>query len=240
MIMLCQIRTALFVFAVAFFALFASDEAFSQGQAPEKLSGAQLKQWQAKENALKADLSVCLEHCGGNKDCEAGCKKAFDARLSAAYRSLAGTIPAPPPQDIARHPSCPFCGMDREKFKHSRMVIVFEDGTESGTCSIHCAALELAINIDKSPSGIWVGDYETGELIDTEAAFWVIGGGKPGVMTRRAKWAFKEKDGAERFINSHGGREATIDEAFKASFEDMYADTKMIIERRKMKRGLKK
>jgi hypothetical protein len=37
-------------------------------------------------------------------------------------------------------------------------------------------------------------------------------------------------------VAEHGGRLATFDEAMKAAYESMYADTTMIRERRKMKR----
>jgi nitrous oxide reductase accessory protein NosL len=116
------------------------------------------------------------------------------------------------------------------------MLIVYDDGTEVGACSLHCAAIDLAINIDKSPKTIYVGDFNTKKLIDAEQAFWVIGGNKPGVMTKRAKWAFEKKADAEAFIAKEGGTIANLDQAIKASYEDIYTDTRMIRERRKMKR----
>jgi nitrous oxide reductase accessory protein NosL len=130
--------------------------------------------------------------------------------------------------------ACPFCGMEKEKFGYSWMVIEYDDAKKQGFCSIHCAALDLALNIDKTPAKIQVGDYKTKKLIDAEKALWVIGGNKPGVMTKRAKWAFENKSDAEAFIKENGGTAATLDEAMKAAYEDMYADTKMIREKRKM------
>jgi copper chaperone NosL len=112
--------------------------------------------------------------------------------------------------------------------------VTYEDGLSIGTCSLHCTAIELALNIDKTPRSIEVADFKTKKLIDAEKAFWVIGGNKPGVMTKRAKWAFESKDDAEAFIKENGGKLASFDEAIKASYEDMYADTKMIREKRKM------
>ncbi|HTG01651.1 MAG TPA: nitrous oxide reductase accessory protein NosL [Nitrospirota bacterium] len=138
--------------------------------------------------------------------------------------------------DIQQTPSCKYCGMDREKFGHSRMLIVYEDGTEVGTCSLHCTAVELALSIDKTPKIIMVGDQGTRKLIDAEKAVWVIGGSKPGVMTKRAKWAFENKVDAEAFIKANTGTLASFDEAIKASYEDMYQDTKMIRDKRKMKK----
>jgi nitrous oxide reductase accessory protein NosL len=128
---------------------------------------------------------------------------------------------------------CAYCGMDRDKFAHSRMLIEYEEGSVEGTCSIHCAAIDLALNIEKIPKAIMVGDYGTKKLIDAEKAFWGIGGNKMGVMTKRAKWAFEKKEDAEKFVKENGGKVSTFDEAMMAAYEDMYADTKMIRERRK-------
>ena len=32
-------------------------------------------------------------------------------------------------EDIKQYPSCKYCGMDREKFAHSRVLIEYDDGT---------------------------------------------------------------------------------------------------------------
>jgi nitrous oxide reductase accessory protein NosL len=138
--------------------------------------------------------------------------------------------------DVKTSPSCKYCGMDREKFGHSRMLITYDDGSSLGTCSLHCVATELASAIDKTPVSIQVADYGTRELIDAETAVWVLGGDKSGVMTARAKWAFAGRPAAEAFVKENGGTIVTFDESIKASYEDMYKDTKMIRERRKMKR----
>jgi hypothetical protein len=138
--------------------------------------------------------------------------------------------------DVKKYPSCKYCGMDREKFSHSRILIEYDDGTTEGLCSLHCAAIDLAIHIDKTPKNIGVGDYGSKKLIDAEKASWIIGGSKMGVMTKKAKWAFEKKEDAERFRTESGGDLATFDQAIKAVYEDMYTDTKMIRERRKMKK----
>ncbi len=141
--------------------------------------------------------------------------------------------------DVAKQASCKYCGMDRKTFAHSRMMVTYEDGSSMGTCSLHCTAVELALNIDKTPRSIEVGDFKTKKLIDAEKAFWVIGGSKTGVMTKRAKWAFESKADADAFIKENGGKPASFDEAIKASYEDMYADTKMIRDKRKMMKKMK-
>jgi hypothetical protein len=129
--------------------------------------------------------------------------------------------------------------MDREKFAHSRMLIEYDDGTQVGTCSLHCTAIDLALNLDKTPKLLWVGDYSTKALINAEKAFWVIGGAKPGVMTKRAKWAFAHKEEADKFLKENGGNLTDFDGALKAAYEDIAEDTKMIRERRRMMRQKK-
>jgi copper chaperone NosL len=112
----------------------------------------------------------------------------------------------PPAGDVIKAPACPLCGMNRNKFNFSRTFIVYDDGSTFGGCSLHCAAIDMAVNIDKAPVEIWVGDYNTKNLIDAEKAFWVIGGKKMGVMTKRAKWAFVTKEAADKFIAQYGGK----------------------------------
>lgn len=119
-------------------------------------------------------------------------------------------------------PECKYCGMDRRQYAYSRALIIYDDGTTVGTCSIHCAAIDIAVNISKPVKSIMIADYNTRKLIDAEKAFWVIGGNKSGVMTKRAKWAFEEKEVAEEFIKANRGQISTFDKAMKATFEDMY------------------
>lgn len=162
---------------------------------------------------------------------------ALAALLAIAF---AVAVPAPAPagdlDDVQAAPSCRHCGMDRQKFASSRMVIRYDDGSTFGACSLHCAAVDLAISLDKAPVALEVADMGSRKLVDAEKATWVVGGSKPGVMTRRAKWAFAERAGAEAFAKEAGGTVATFEEAMRAAYEDMYLDTKMIREKRKMMR----
>ncbi len=70
------------------------------------------------------------------------------------------------PDDIQRYPNCSYCGMDRQVFSHSRMYIEYDDSTSFGFWSLHCAALDLALMIDKTPKSIMVADYGSKKLID--------------------------------------------------------------------------
>jgi copper chaperone NosL len=138
--------------------------------------------------------------------------------------------------DVKDIPACKYCGMNRETFAHSRMLIEYDDGTIVGTCSLHCVSVDLALNLDKAPKTIRVGDYGQKGLINAETATWIIGGKRPGVMTRNAKWAFADKADAEKFRQENDGRIAGFDEALEAAYKDLGDDTRMIRERRKMRK----
>jgi len=162
-------------------------------------------------------------------------KKSGPAFLIACLLFLLVT-PVLADDDLKNHPSCKYCGMDRGRFAHSRMVIEYGDGTQVGTCSLHCAGIDLALNMDRIPRFIGVGDFFLKNLIDAEKAFWVLDGNKPGVMTKRAKWAFARKEEADKFMQVNGGTVVNFDEVLKAAYEDIADDTKMIRERRRMMR----
>ena len=63
----------------------------------------------------------------------------------------------------------------------------------------------------------------------------MVGGNKQGVMSRRGKWAFAKKEDAENFLKTNQGKSASFEETMKMAYEDLYEDTKMIREKRKMK-----
>ncbi len=114
------------------------------------------------------------------------------------------------------------------------MVITQSDDSVKMVCSVHCAAIDMALHTHKQISQITVADYMTHRQIPAETASWVVGGDRIGVMTARAKWAFKTKSDALRFIKRHGGTLAVFDEVIKAAFEDMYQDTLMIRKKHRM------
>ncbi len=138
--------------------------------------------------------------------------------------------------DIVRHPACLHCGMDRKAFNYSRMLVEYTDGTSAGTCSLHCTVLELTSNISKVPCTVSVADFESKELIDAYAAYWVVGGDKQGIMTQRAKWAFQKESDAGDFVSAHGGKLTTFFDALRAAFEDLYSEVKATLDRTKMRR----
>ena len=162
-------------------------------------------------------------------------KLLYASVLLVAFCSFTGTMAfADHHGDAQKNPSCGHCGMDRNQFEHTRMLIEYDDGKTTAECSLHCVAIDLAMNIDKTPNTIQVGDFKTRKLIDAESAVWVVGGNKPGVMSKRGKWAFEKKEDAENFVKENGGDIVSFQEAIKAAYEDMSSDTQMIREKRKM------
>lgn len=129
---------------------------------------------------------------------------------------------------------CQYCGMKKSQFGFSWIVISHENNSFEGVCSTHCAAIDMVLHMGKPIKSITVGDYNTQEQIDADQAFWVIGGDKIGVMTKRAKWAFKTAEQADAFIRKYGGRPSNFNHVLKASFEDMYEDIQMIQKKRRM------
>jgi copper chaperone NosL len=132
---------------------------------------------------------------------------------------------APPAGEKVEAPdTCEDCGMNRTQFAHSRMLIVYQDGLTSGTCSIHCTAHELEHSEGKPVKSLLVADYaHKQKLVDAKKAVWVLGGSQKGVMTKEAKWAFEKKEDAEVFITMNGGKLATFEEVLAlAAHEPMH------------------
>ncbi len=161
----------------------------------------------------------------------------FRMAATLTLMSLLLAVPGFAHEDTRTHASCKYCNMNREAFDHSRMLIEYSDGTSVGTCSIHCSAVDLIENRANIPCRIMVGDYGSKKLIDATAAFWVIGGDKPGVMTDTAKWAFEKQSEAEEFVKKHGGKRAAFQEALRAAYEGLYEDMKTTIDRVKERRS---
>lgn len=108
-------------------------------------------------------------------------------------------------EDIKNIPSCSLCGMNRDTYASSRMLIQYADGATVGVCSLHCAINELRQHKDKQVTSIKVADFNSKELIDAKSAVWVLGGKLPGVMSPAGKWAFAGDAQARAFVKDNGG-----------------------------------
>jgi copper chaperone NosL len=147
----------------------------------------------------------------------------------------------PQENDLAKFPRCPYCGMDRKQFHHSRMLIHYADGVPDGVCSIHCAAISLSINIDAEPKSVWVGDNATGAetkpLVEADKASFLIGGSAPGVMSARSKVAYGSEAAAKAAQAAQGGEIGSFDQALLAAYTDMAKDVARIRKNREERRS---
>ncbi len=141
--------------------------------------------------------------------------------ILALFLSGIAAIGAFAQDDIEHHRSCANCGMDRKAYGYSRIVVEYEDGSVVGTCSLHCAVIELDANQRRAVKSILVADRDSRALIAAEKAIWVMGGGKRGVMTQQPKWAFQSMAGAEAFMKANGGKIVTWAEALAAAREEL-------------------
>ena len=142
--------------------------------------------------------------------------------------------------DIDKYPKCPYCGMDRKQYSHTRMLVHYSDNLADGTCSLHCAAISLAVNVDREPKAIYVGDNaaagEVKPLVEVGQAGFLIGSSIKGVMTKRSKMAYGSADAAKAAQAAHGGELAGFDQTLLAAYTDMAADVAQIRKNRAERR----
>jgi nitrous oxide reductase accessory protein NosL len=134
--------------------------------------------------------------------------------------------------DIEKYPKCPYCGMDRKQFHHSRMLVQYSDDLADGVCSLHCAAISLSLNVDREPKAIWVGDNaapgEVKPLVEVDKATFLVGSSIPGVMTKRSKVAYGNPGAAKSAQAANGGELVNFDQALLAAYTDMSKDVTQI------------
>jgi nitrous oxide reductase accessory protein NosL len=148
--------------------------------------------------------------------------------------------PSPLEDELAKYPRCPYCGMDRREYHHARMLVHYSDDLPDPTCSLHCAAISLAINVDRGPKAIYVADNaaagEPFPLVRVEEATFLVGSELKGVMTKRSKVAYGSAEAAKGAQAKHGGALADFDQALLAAYTDMAADVRMIRMKREERR----
>jgi copper chaperone NosL len=148
--------------------------------------------------------------------------------------------PDPKLDDIRKYPRCPYCGMDRGANHASRVLIQYSDDLPDGTCSLHCAALSLALNVDRDPKTVWAGDNasssEVKPLVDADKATFLVGSRLRGVMSARSKVAYGSQDAAQAAQAANGGELVAFDKALLAAYTDMAQDVAMIRKNRQERR----
>jgi len=148
------------------------------------------------------------------------------------------TAPDPEPlrDELEKYPRCPYCGMDRTQWHHSRHLVHYDDDLVDGTCSIHCLAISLSLNLDRGPKVIYAadfaGDAAIKPLVPVDQATYLVGSRLKATMSGTSKMAFAEKALARDAQSEHGGELADFEQALKSTYLDMAEDTIAIRKRR--------
>jgi nitrous oxide reductase accessory protein NosL len=122
----------------------------------------------------------------------------------------------------------------------------YDDGLADGTCSIHCTAISLSLNLDRGPKAIYAADFgadaEIKPLIEVDKMTYLIGSGLPGTMSTNSKMAFASADAAKAAQAEKGGELADFDATLKTTYANIADDTVMIRKRRaeRMKKMMQK
>lgn len=140
---------------------------------------------------------------------------------------------ATPMQDeLKKYPKCPYCGMDRSEYQHSRHLVHYDDDLVDAVCSIHCLAVGLSLNIDRGPKAIYAADFGSSEaikpLVLVDDAHYLIGSKLKGTMTANSKMAFASADAANSTMAAQGGTLGNFDQALTQAYLDMAKDSQRI------------
>ena len=152
------------------------------------------------------------------------------------------TAPDPEPlkDELKKYPRCPYCGMKRSMWNHSRHLVHYDDDLVDPTCSLHCAAISLSLNLDRGPKAIYAADFGSDRqikpLINVDQATYLVGSDLPGTMTGQSKMAFSSPEAARAARKRHGGELVDFDNALIRAYLSMAEDTVMIRKRRAAKR----
>lgn len=156
-------------------------------------------------------------------------------------------MPKSPPDDdpleneLEKYPRCPYCGMSRTKWHQSRHLVHYDDGLADGTCSIHCLAISLSLNLDRGPKVIYAADFGADAaikpLVEVSKATYLIGSELKGTMSATSKMAFADTDRAKAIMDEKGGEQADFDQALEKVYLGMAQDTAMIRKRRLERRN---
>jgi nitrous oxide reductase accessory protein NosL len=138
--------------------------------------------------------------------------------------------------ELAKYPRCPYCGMDRAMWHHSRHLVHYDDGLADGTCSIHCLAISLSINLDRGPKAIYAADFgckkAVKSLVLVDDATYLMGSRLKGTMSTQSKMAFASADAARVAQKEQGGTLGDFDAALTETYAGMAKDTLMVRKRR--------
>lgn len=142
--------------------------------------------------------------------------------------------------ELSKYPKCPYCGMSRSKFHHSRHLVHYDDDLVDGTCSIHCLSISFALNIDRGPKAIYAADFGSDAkikpLLKIDKATYLIGSKLKGTMSKQSRMAFSSADAAKKQQAQSGGELGSFDDALREAYLGMAGDTTLIRKRRAERR----
>lgn len=147
-----------------------------------------------------------------------------------------GPDTTPLQNELEKYPHCPYCGMSRKKFNHSRHLIHYSDDRIDPTCSIHCTAIGLSLNIDRGIKAIYTADFgaqaKIKPLVEVEKVTYLVGSTLKGTMSMQSKMAFANATQAAAAKSKHGGETGDFDFALTKAYLSMAKDTHMIRKKR--------
>ncbi len=150
--------------------------------------------------------------------------------------------PNPLENELEKYPRCPYCGMSRTKWNHSRHLVQYDDDLVDGTCSIHCLAISLSLNLDRGPKAIYAADFgsdaEIKPLVEVDKTTYLIGSSLKGTMSKKSKMAFASADAAKAAQKANGGELGDFDATLKETYLGMAGDTMGIRKRRAERREM--
>ena len=133
-----------------------------------------------------------------------------------------GSLPNQKPE------KCALCGRDVHKITET--LVTLEEGKNEKACCVKCA-LKYQAQSSKKDLSIKVTDFNTGEVVESEKAFYVVGSDITPCCSQKVIYdqtktplvlcydrclpsviAFKAKEGAIKFMKEHGGRILTFNE----------------------------
>ena len=151
--------------------------------------------------------------------------------------------------ELVKYPRCRYCGMERAKFSHTRHLLVYEEDSVEGTCSLHCAAISLSLNMDRGPKALHAGDAGAPgaikPLLPVDRAHYVLDPSKPGTMTKSSKFAYGSRAAADAAAAGEaaaraGAKVVDFNTALTSAYLGMAEDTVMLRKRRgEMRQKLK-
>ncbi|MEO5342979.1 MAG: nitrous oxide reductase accessory protein NosL [Gammaproteobacteria bacterium SHHR-1] len=134
--------------------------------------------------------------------------------------------------DLRKYPKCPYCGMDRAEYHHSRHLVQYDDDLVDGVCSLHCLAISLSLNMDRGPKAIYAADFGSSAAIKplalVDGTHYLVGSKLKGTMTANSKKAFASLDAAQAAMAAQGGTLVNFDQALTQAYLDMAKDSQRI------------